>query len=94
MDTSNLIDSKIFVAIASALGGIIVTVITQYLLNKRALFTYRVFHNLVGLSAENAIYGCVKVTWNDNPVSHLYVSTVELTNQSMKDFHSVFMRVK
>ena len=71
MDTSTLIDSKIFIAIASALGGIIVAVITQCLLNKRGLFTYYVFHSRVGLSAEDAIYGSVKVTWNENPVSHL-----------------------
>jgi hypothetical protein len=93
MDTSTLIDSKVFIAIASALGGIIVAVITQYLLNKRGLFTYYVFHSRVGLSTEDAIYGSVKVTWNENPVSHLYLSTVEITNQSMKDFDSVIVRV-
>lgn len=93
MDISTFVDSKIFIAIASALGGIIVAVISQYLLNKRGLFAYYVFHNRVGLSAEDVIYGSVKVTWNENPVAHLYLSTVELTNQSMKDFESVIVRV-
>lgn len=92
MDISTLFDSKIFIAISSALVGIIVAVITQYLLNKRGLFTYYVFHNRVGLSTEDVIYGSVRVTWNENPVAHLYLSTVELTNQSMKDFESVVVR--
>jgi hypothetical protein len=93
MDTSTLIDSKIFLAIASLLSGIIITVVAQRLLHKRGLFTYRVFHNLVALSAEDAIYGSVKVTWNDKPVRNLYLSAVELINESMKDFDFVIVRV-
>lgn len=85
MEPSTLIDNTIFVAIASALGGIIITLITRSLLNKRGLFTYRVLHDRVALSAEDAIYGSVKVTWNDKPVRNLYLSTVELTNESTKD---------
>jgi len=92
MDISTFFESKIFISIASLLGGIIVTIITQHLLNRRGLFTYHVFHNRVGLSTEDAIYGSVKVTWNENPVAHLYLSTIELTNQSMKDFESVVVR--
>ena len=65
----------------------------QYILNKRGIFSYNVFHNRVGISTEDAIYGSVKVTWNENPVAHLYLSTVELTNQSMKDYESVVVRI-
>ena len=93
MDTTTLIDSKIFLAIASLLSGIIITVIAQYYLSKRGLFTYYVLHRHVGLSADDPIYGPVKVTWKDIPVRNLYLSTVELTNQSMKDFDSVIVRV-
>jgi len=93
MDITTLIDSKIFIGIVSALAGIVAAVITQNWLSKRALFTYYVFHNRIGLSAEDAIYGSVKVTWNDNLVSHLYLSTVELINQSAKDFENVVVRV-
>ena len=88
-----IINSKIFIGIVSALGGITVTVITQYILNKRGIFSYNVFHNRIGISTEDAIYGSVKVTWNENPVAHLYLSTVELSNQSMKDYESVVVRI-
>lgn len=50
MNIEILLESKLFIAIASAFGGIIVTAITQVWLNKRALFTYYVFHNQIGLS--------------------------------------------
>lgn len=93
MDIATLLESKAFIATSSAVGGILVTVVAQYLLNKRGVFSYQVLHNRVGLSAEDAIYGTVKVTWNDNPVAHLYLSTVEVINQIMKDFESVVVRV-
>ncbi len=93
MDISNLLESKIFVGLASGLGGIVVAVVAQYLLNKRGLFTYTVFHNRIGISAQDAIYGSVKVTWNEQPVAHLFLTTIELINQSMKDYDSVVVRV-
>jgi hypothetical protein len=46
----------------------------------------------VGLSAGDKVFGAVRVTWNDNPVDNLYLSTIELTNQSMKDYENVVVR--
>ena len=89
MDIFTTLASKIYLVIVTA----IITVIIQYLLNRRALFTYHVSHERIGISAEDPIYGSVKMTWNDSPVQRLYLSTVELTNQSMKDFDSVKIRV-
>lgn len=93
MDINILIESKIFVALASALGGVAVSVITQSWLNRRSLFTYFVFHNQIGLSTDDQIYGSVKVTWNDNPIARLYLSTIELVNDSTKDYESISVRV-
>lgn len=88
-----LSDNKIAIAIASAIVGIITAIVTQKWLSKRALFTYSVSHHHMGLSAEDTIYGSVKITWNEFPVSHLYLSTVELINQSAQDFESVVARI-
>lgn len=93
MDLELLINSKFFIAIVSALCGIVGALIIQKILNRRSLFTYYVFHNRVGQSAEDAIYGSVKVTWNNNPVANLYLSTVELINESAKDFESIIVRI-
>ena len=89
MNIFTTLASEIYIVIVTA----IITVIIQYLLNRRALFTYHVSHERIGISADDPIYGSVKMTWNDSPVQRLYLSTVELTNQSMKDFDSVKIRV-
>ncbi len=93
MNISALLDDKIFIAIFSAIGGVIVVIITQYLLNKRGLFSYNVTHSRVGISADDVAYGSVKVTWNDNPIAHLYLSTIVLVNKCMKDYDSVEVQV-
>jgi len=93
MDISTLIENKVVFGLLSALGGILTTVLVQQWLNRRSLFTYNVLHNQVGQSAEDAIYGSVQVTWNGNQVARLYLSTIELINQSTKDFEGVVVRV-
>lgn len=92
MDIYILFDNKYLIGAASSVGGVLLTLITQQLLNKRALFTYFVNHFRVGVSTDDAIFGTVRVTWNGNEMANLYSSTVELMNESMKDFENVVVR--
>lgn len=87
-----MIENKIFLAVVSAFGGIIIAVISQKFLNKRGLFTYFSRHNGIGMTVDDPIYGSVRVTWNETEIPHLFLSTIELTNHSMKDYESVKIR--
>jgi hypothetical protein len=93
MDIMRIIESKIFIAIISAIIGSFLTYYTQLFWNKRGIFSYYVFHNRIAQSAEDVIYGTVNVTWNGNPISNLYLSSVEVVNESLKDFESVIVRI-
>ena len=73
-----LLDSRLVVA---GLGAFLMFLI-QKIVNKRGLFTYFVRHNKVGMSTEDAVFGTVRVTWNDSLIQHLYLSTIELKNES------------
>lgn len=84
-----LIENKYLISVASAVGGVILTLLTELILSKRGRFTYFVQHFRVGVSADDAVFGSIRVTWNENPVANLYSSTVELVNESMKDFENV-----
>ena len=84
-DLTGPLDSRIALAIVAALLGIIGTIIAQRWLNRRSLFTYSVFHSQIGLSAEDAIYGSVQITWNGNLVNRLYLSTIDLTRSGLKN---------
>lgn len=78
---------------ASGLGGAVLTLTIQLLVAKRGLFTYSVIHNRVGVGADDPTFGDVKVTWNDRPIPHLYISTVEIRNESLRDYTGVVARV-
>ena len=76
-----------------AIAGAVLTLITQSLAHKRGVFTYQVFHRSVGMSTDDPVYGSVRVTWNDNKVSDLCFSVVEVVNESMKDYSDVVICV-
>ena len=83
------IAQEIVLLIAAALLGGTVTWIFQSLLRKRGVFTYFVTHRKIGSSSADPIFGEISVTWNNNRVDHLYLSTIEMKNESMKDFENV-----
>ncbi len=88
-----ILDNKLLIVIITGIVSVFGTLITQHLLNRRARFRYFVTHDRVGLSADDAIFGSVRVTWNGNALANLYYSTIELVNESMKDFEDVVVRV-
>ncbi len=87
-----LFDNKYLFGTASGVGGMLLGLLVNWILNKRALFTYFVNHYRVGVSTADAVFGSVQVTWNGNVMPNLYLSTIELMNQSMKDFENVVVR--
>jgi hypothetical protein len=92
MDISAVLGNKYVIGAVSGVGGALLMLLTQQILNKRGLFTYFVNHFRVGVSADDAVFGSVRVTWNGNAVANLYSSTVELVNESMKDFEKIVVR--
>ena len=92
MNLLQTIPQEYIFAIAGGIGGVVTTWFTQRVLNKRGIFTYFVNHQRVGMSTADAIFGTVAVTWNGSPVSNLYLSTIELKNESMNDYENVVVR--
>lgn len=86
-----LIQNEYFIAIIGAIGGGIITYLTQVILNRRGTFTYFVNHQRVGLSVNDAIHGSVAVSWNGTPISNLYLSTIDLINKSINDYEDVII---
>jgi hypothetical protein len=89
----SILENKYVLGIASAIGGAVLMLLAQQFTNRRALFTYFVHHSRVGVSADDAVFGSVRVMWNNNLVANLYSSTVELINHSLKDFENVVVKI-
>ena len=93
MNLADLLGGIPWGIVFSGLGGAIITLLAQAWLRRRGVFTYRVTHGRVGVSADDPIYGSVRVTWNDNPANNLFFSVIELTNESATDYKDVVVRM-
>ena len=87
-----LFQNQYISVIAGGLGGIFTAWLTQRVLNRRGIFSYSVTHNRVGITTEDPIFGSVAVTWNGNTIPNLYLSTIEMKNESLNDYEDVVVR--
>jgi len=87
------LDNRLAVALIAAIIGAILSLVVQRILNKRGIFTYFVQHYQIGESTDDEVFGTIQVTWNERPVSNLYLSTIELKNESLKDYEDVVLKV-
>ena len=85
--------NKYALMVLSGLVGILITWITQRILNKRGVFSYFVTHNTVGTSTTDPVFGKIDVTWNGNQVQHLFLSSIELKNESLRDYENILIKV-
>jgi len=92
MEVGEIFQNKVVIATVSAIGGIFGTWITQQILNKRGVFSYNVHHSRVGVSTDDVVFGSVRVTLNGNEVPNLYLSTIEIRNESSNDYEDVNIR--
>jgi hypothetical protein len=74
--------------LGGAVGGAVLTVLK----GRRALLTYSVNHQRVGTTANDAVHGQVEVRYRGNVVHNLYLSTVEITNRSIRDLENLEIR--
>lgn len=89
MEILLLLKNQYISIIFGGLGGIVTAWLTQRVLNKRGVFSYYVHHNKIGTSTQDAVFGNVSVTWNNEPIQHLFLSTLQLKNESFNDYENV-----
>ena len=87
------LQNRLIVAVFAGVVGVILTLLIQRILNKRGLFTYFVWHNSVGVSTDDAVFGTVRAFWNDQQVDNLWFSSIELRNASLNDYENVIVKV-
>ena len=93
MNLELALNNRLSLALLALISGALITLVTQRILGKRGLLTYFVWHSRVGVSADDAIFGSVRATWNGNTIANLYSSALELRNESLKDYDNVVVRV-
>jgi len=88
-----LTNNPVALAIFSAIIGGIVTATISKLNNKTAVFQYITFFNRIGLSADDNIFGSIRMSWQGHHVRNLYSYTIEIENSTTQDFESVYIKI-
>lgn len=89
----DLPNNPLGISLISVLVGFVLSQVATKLSNKTGTFRYTVRTNHIGLTAEDPIFGTVKVTWQENDFRNLYTSTIQLENATNKDFEKVEFKV-
>lgn len=80
----DLLNNKTLVT-ASAIAGAVITKLVDFYKHRVKVLEYSVTHTPVAFAADDAVFGSIQVTWQGNPVQSLYVSRVELVNDTGSD---------
>ena len=93
MDFSPAFRESLFLVVVSAVGGGVITLLASALLTKSASFRYSTKTERVGVSADDPVFGAVRVQWRNTDVRNLYLVTMEVENVSAKDFENVALTI-
>ena len=74
------------------LGGL-ATHLWQRYLNRLAAFRWTAMHTHIAVSGDHPHFGKVEVLWNGSPTKNLHFCTIELENESSRDFSDVEIRI-
>lgn len=92
-DLNQLIENKALLAVLSAVGGGLVGNLVAVLRSRVKTLEYTVNHDRMAFSADDAIFGSIRVTWQNHDVTNLFSTRVTLENQTGKDFTNLKIKV-
>jgi hypothetical protein len=92
-DLQSLLNEKAVVSVLSAIGGTLFGVVLSALRGRLKVIEYTVAHDRLGLSADDAIFGSVRVTWQGVDLTNLYSSVVTVENSTLNDFTNLKLKV-
>jgi hypothetical protein len=89
----SFLDNKAALSALSAAGGALLTKLFALYRERLKVLEYTVTHDRVGLSAQDAIFGEVRVTWEGHELRNLYASTLVLENTASADYTNLKLKV-
>jgi len=89
----DLLDSRWILGVVCAAAGAFLGNFVAAYRSRIRFIEYTVNHQPLGLSAEDAVFGSVRVTWQGNEVTNLFLSTVTIHNTTFVDYTNLVFRI-
>ena len=86
-------ENQYMISLFSLIIGALLANTISSIRNKTGKFGYTIETNRIGLAADDAVFGTVRITWQDRDVRNLYLCTIELENLSSRDYEDIQFRV-
>ncbi|KQT34067.1 hypothetical protein [Methylophilus sp. Leaf414] len=91
MNFIDLLKNEYLSVVFGGLSGLLVSWLSHKVINKRGVFRYYLTNNRIGISAQDSVFGNVEIRWNDVPNRNLFISTIELKNESLIDYENIII---
>lgn len=92
-ELDKIFDNQIFVSVLLLVIGAIVTFVFTKLSSKTGTLRYFVSSNKVGMSADDQVFGSVRLAWQGHEVRNLHLCTIQVENTSSKDYENIQFKV-
>lgn len=93
MDLTSLLENKYFQGIFLLLVGGFIKAIYDKFFSKTKTIYYTIHSERIALSANDPIFGNIKIEWQNNPVDNLYNTIIEIENTTSIDFREIELKV-
>jgi hypothetical protein len=84
-----LTQNPLVVSVISLIVGSLLTILVTHFRNKSGVLGYTVVWNRIGISADDDVFGPVRVYWKEQQVRNLFVYTVEIENFATSDYENI-----
>jgi len=92
-DFHEIIESRALISMLSVISGALLGNLISTYRDRIKLIEYTVNHDRIGLSADDAIFGSVRITWQGYHLSNLYSSIVTIVNSTSTDYTNLKLKV-
>lgn len=76
IEVDKIMENQLLASILLLLVGAIITLVFTKLSAKTGILRYFITFNKVGISADDQVFGSVRLTWQGHEVRNLYLCTI------------------
>lgn len=92
-EIDKIMENQLLVSVLLLVLGAIITLIFTKLSAKTGTLRYFVTSNKVGISADDQVFGSVRLTWQGHEVRNLYLCTIQVENTTTQDYENIQFKV-
>lgn len=92
-EIDKILENQLLVSVLLLVLGATITLIFTKFSAKTGTLRYFVTSNKVGISADDQIFGSIRLTWQSHEVRNLYLCTIQVENTSSRDYENIQFKV-